>query len=142
MIYLLNGIPFDITIEHKIGEVNYPKGWFLDAGNRLTIGIVETPSPVAPIPTAAELFLAAKVSLTLQVQAHLDNTAASRGYDDVVSACSYAGAVNPFQAEGIQFVTWRGNVWATCYTLLAEVQAGTRPIPTVAELLLLLPVLL
>lgn len=75
------------------------------------------------------------------VQAHLDAAAKTRNYDDIVSACSYAGAANPFQAEGIAFVAWRGDVWATCYEVMDEVQAGGRAAPTIAALIAELPAL-
>ena len=78
-------------------------------------------------------------ALTKTVQAALDDEARSRGYDNVVSACSYAAAPNPFQSEGQAFVSWRGNVWAACYAMLAQVEAGTRPVPTAAEVLAELP---
>lgn len=74
------------------------------------------------------------------VQNHLDKEAQKFGYDSVLSACSYAGYANPFQAEGQSFVEWRGNVWAYCYQLLADVEAGTRNVPTDTELLAELPV--
>lgn len=75
------------------------------------------------------------------VQAHLDAAARAHHYDNIVSACSYAGAPNPFQAEGAAFVTWRGAVWASCYVTMADVQAGTRAAPTIAELIAELPAL-
>lgn len=70
----------------------------------------------------------------------LDTTAQAHGYDDIVNACGYAAAPNPFELESKAFVTWRGNVWGTSYTIMAEVQAGTRPQPTLTEFLALLPV--
>jgi len=75
------------------------------------------------------------------VESHMDETVAERGYSSIVSACSYAGAPNPFQDEGIACLTWRGNVWAKCYEILAEFQAGTRDKPTVDGLISELPVL-
>lgn len=83
----------------------------------------------------------AKTALSGYVQQHLDSAARLRGYDSILSACSYAAGQNPFQAEGQAFVAWRGDVWASCYTMMAEVQAGTRPVPTAVELLAALPVL-
>ena len=74
------------------------------------------------------------------IQSHLDNGAKERGYDSVLSACSYVGYPNPYENDGKSFIAWRGNVWAYCYTALAEVQAGTRTEPTLAELLAELPV--
>ena len=75
------------------------------------------------------------------VEKYMDEAVAVRGYSSIVSACSYAGAPNPFQDEGIACLTWRGNVWAKCYEILAEFQAGTREKPTVEELIAELPVL-
>lgn len=73
------------------------------------------------------------------VQAHLDAGAQAAGYDNVLSACSYAGYANPFQAEGQSFVAWRGAVWAYCYAQLALVKAGNRAEPTVDALIAELP---
>lgn len=92
--------------------------------------------PAPPPPTAEQTI----ASLTNAVQSLLETTAQSVGYDGIVSACSYAGAPNPFQAESQRFVSWRGNVWATCYAIMGQVQAGNRPVPTESELLAELPV--
>ena len=75
------------------------------------------------------------------VQNYLDAAARAKNYDDIVSACSYAGAPNPFQSEGQAFLTWRGNVWATCYRILADVQAGNRQPPSIDALIVELPAL-
>ena len=40
------------------------------------------------------------------------------GYDNIISACSYAGFTNPFQSEGQQILAWRGDVWTTAYSNL------------------------
>lgn len=59
----------------------------------------------------------------------------------VLKAASYAALPvgEPFQAEGVQYALWRSAVWVKCYEVLADVQAGTRAIPTVDELLAELP---
>jgi hypothetical protein len=75
------------------------------------------------------------------VQSHLDAKAQERNYDNIVSACSYAGAPNPFQADGSAFVAWRGDVWAACYQIMGEVQGGQHGAPTIADLIAELPVL-
>ncbi len=77
--------------------------------------------------------------MTAAVQSHLDQSAKARGYDGIVSACSYAGAPNAFQAESVAFLTWRAAVWVRCYEVLAEVEGGIRPIPTESEIISLLP---
>lgn len=48
--YLHNGLKFDINISRTLGDVQYPRGWFLDADNRAALGIVEVPDPVWPDP--------------------------------------------------------------------------------------------
>lgn len=73
------------------------------------------------------------------VQVMLDAVAREHRYDDIMSACSYAAAPNPFQAEGAAFVAWRGACWAKCYAIMAEVQAGTRQQPSIPQLLAELP---
>ena len=92
-----------------------------------------TPPPY--VPTSEQI----QQRLTFVAQLHLDAKAREKGYDNIVSACSYAAVPNIFQAEGIAFINWRSDVWAHCYQALADVQAQARPIPTEAELLAELP---
>ena len=94
-------------------------------------------SPVVHQPTIEDI----KSRLIVTVQNHLDNTARARGYDSIVSACSYAAVANIFQIEGIAAIQWRSSVWEKCYQILAEVQANTRAIPSESELIALLPVI-
>ncbi len=79
-------------------------------------------------------------ALESSVQAHLDATARTRRYDNIVSACSYAGAANRFQTESVAFIQWRAAVWDYCYAALDAVLAGTRAVPTADELIAELPV--
>jgi hypothetical protein len=55
MKYTFNGAPFDIGAFHVIDDVQYPVGWFFDAGNREAMGIVEgddhEPAPPDPPPS-------------------------------------------------------------------------------------------
>lgn len=46
--YLLNNLKFDVLKAHTIDDTQYPQGWFLDAANRVAVGIVEVPDPVRP----------------------------------------------------------------------------------------------
>lgn len=76
-------------------------------------------------------------------QARLDTFAKEKGYDNILSACSYATSTNPtFAAEAATCIALRDATWATFYTLQAEIQAGTRQMPTKEELVTLLPVLI
>jgi hypothetical protein len=76
----------------------------------------------------------------MAVQVLLDSTAQERRYDNIASACTYAGDPDPvFDAEGMACKVWRSAVWRACYEALAEVQAGTRPIPTIEDFVASLP---
>lgn len=88
--------------------------------------------PVPLLPTEADYVAA--------VQNLLDSTAQTRHYDSILSACTYAGStVTKFHDEGVACLNWRDAVWAKCYDLMAQVQAGTLAQPTVPELLAMLP---
>ena len=120
--YLLNGT-MSVPMADGNREYELIKLWIAE-GN--------TPEPEY---TEAEIVEQTKQMALTAVQNMLDNAAKKKGYDSILSACSYAAYPNPFQAEGQEFVAWRGAVWAKCYEILAEVEAGTRPAPTVPELL-------
>lgn len=66
-------------------------------------------------------------SATLQaVQGHLDSVASSRGYDGILSLCSYALDPTPqFSKEGRAGVAWRSAVWGAVYAYASGVEAGT-----------------
>lgn len=71
-----------------------------------------------------------------------DETARSRGYDSRITCALRAGYAGPFHDEGTAFAAWMDTCYATAYQMLAEVQAGTRPMPTsIPEALSLLPVM-
>ena len=89
-----------------------------------------------PAPTQAQII----AFLEAAVQSHMDGAAHAAGYDSILSAVSYIGS-SRFGPQAVAFRDWRDAVWGACYAIEAAVQAGTRPIPTVAELLAELPVL-
>lgn len=67
---------------------------------------------------------------------HLDATAQARRYDNRITCMVRAGFPGPFQAEAIAFATWCDTCNATAYELMAEVQAGTRPLPATTQALI------
>lgn len=74
---------------------------------------------------------ALKSSIVSATEQRLDAFARTRGYDDIKSASDYAGCSVPqFSIEGQYCKDKRAETWAKCYEILAEVQAGTRPVPS------------
>jgi hypothetical protein len=108
--------------------------------------IAEWKHPTFVCPTDSELAALDNVAfnsvaeLSAAVQAHINATARSQGYDSALSCVSYiTSTVATYRTEAATMRDWRDAVWTRCYELLAEVQAGTRPIPTESELIALLP---
>lgn len=66
-----------------------------------------------------------------QTQNRLDAFAQTRNYDGILSLCTYATSpTQKFSEEGQYGVTSRDATWSKLYEILAEVQAGTRPMPS------------
>ena len=69
-------------------------------------------------------------SVQQAVQQRLDDFARTRNYDGIMSAATYATSTVPgFAAEGQYAVQARDASWAACYQIMADVQAGLRPMP-------------
>lgn len=103
---------------------------------------------VFPEPTPKEQEVALQKKYTRLIQGILDAEAYALGYTGpgeavegaCMSVCSYVDTgVSKFDDEGRAFRAWRSAVWALGYEILAEVKAGKREIPSVEELLALLP---
>ena len=93
--------------------------------------------------TPSQVAEAIQAEVIKSTQLRLDTFAQTRNYDGILSACTYAtSAVSKFALEGQCCVTSRDATWAALYTILAEIQAGTRPMPTsYADIEPLLPAL-
>lgn len=69
-----------------------------------------------------------------KVQDRLDSFARSKGYDSILSACTYAtSSIVKFKVEGQYCVDSRDRTWGALYQILEEVQKGARPIPSCYE---------
>ena len=92
-------------------------------------------APPSP-PAFSDRVQAAEVA----IQARLDAEAQTRGYDGILSLCTYATSkTKKFQTEGQAGVNWRDAVWAYAYSYMADVQAGKQPEKTIPALLAALP---
>ena len=74
------------------------------------------------------------------IQTHLDKKAKEFRYDNMMSARSYAGYENPFQAEAQKLAVWASSCWVKAGEIEADVQAGNREMPTIDEVLSELPI--
>jgi hypothetical protein len=90
-----------------------------------------------PLPTTAELV----VQYTAALEAHFDARAKERRYDSRITCSLRAGYPGPFQAEGTAFAVWMDTCNALGYSIMEDVLGGERPMPTIAELIAEMPVL-
>jgi hypothetical protein len=88
---------------------------------------------VVPLDEAEQSAMAAQIQseIVTATQQRLDNFAKTRNYDGVLSLCTYASSPNTkFQAEWQYGVEARDATWTKLLEILAEVEAGTRPMPS------------
>ena len=78
-----------------------------------------------PEPTEEEKMLAHKAMIEAQLDAHLQELAASRGYDDPKSLATYFNSTKErFRREGIAFVRYRDDVYDVGYDILDKCISG------------------
>jgi len=111
-----------------------------DEGNAFYLDFLEWCKDHEPaVPAGPTLAERARVLLA-GVDGHLNATAQAKGYDSILSASVRAALPDsPFHAEGVAFGTWMDQVYATCYQLMAAVQAGDAEEPTLEQLIAILP---
>lgn len=132
-----NNIPADAveitTEEHQVLLEGQSQGKIISA-DKNGKPVLKDPPPPTPEQIIAQYDAA--------VQQRLDDFAKTRNYTNIMSAATYATSTVPkFKAEGQYAVEARDATWAKCYEVLAAVETGTRPMPTLDELLAELPVL-
>lgn len=89
-------------------------------------------TPSEPIPLTPEE-IAAKLQLDIitLTQHRLDDFARTRGYDGILSLCTYVTSPSlRFSAEGQYGVEVRDATWSKLYEILGEIQNGIRPMPS------------
>lgn len=125
--------------EVKVGDIRYEiEEWSLPTFEIFQDKVVGTVRASArPLPDSNTMM----TNMVNSVQSRLDEFAKTRAYDGILSACTYATSNVPkFATEGQYCVNKRDETWAVCYTILAEIEAETRPIPkTFSEIEPLLP---
>ena len=93
-------------------------------------------------------FLAVKrqqlqTAIVSTVQNRLDTFAQARGYDNILSACTYANSsVTKFKNEADYCIAQRDATWTTLYSILADVEAGIRTVTSFADIEAELPILI
>ena len=80
-----------------------------------------------------------KEEYSAAIQNMLDSKAKELGYDNIISACSYAGYQNEFQDESILLGMWRSSVWSKTYAIFADADSSLRELPTIDSMLIELP---
>lgn len=129
-----------IVVDGRVTEVNE---WDYDIGVPLPEGFPDIDNTwlfdgenFFPDPTLL------KKRLIDAVQSHLDSVAQSRGYDNILSAATYAISLHPrFSVEGVKARDWRDAVWQVAYQAMVDVEAGLRAVPSADELIAELPIL-
>ena len=116
---VINVTVADLPLEpnwHQSDEAQI--GWLFDG---------QFSSPPPPIKSDETI----RAEIEGEVQLRLDNFARTRGYDNIVSACSYATSSSErYGVEGRYCVLAREQTWDTLFAIESEVLMGTRPMPT------------
>ena len=69
-------------------------------------------------------------SMEVQIAERLNLFAKTRGYDDIVTACSYANStVTKFVNEAQYCISVRDNTWSVLFSIIADCENNIRPIP-------------
>lgn len=88
------------------------------------------------------VFEETKTTYEKALEEHIDKKANERGYTTIHTASLRAALVNsPYHAEGLVYGAWMDACNAKGYEVLAQVQAGTIPLPAVEDFIAMLPVL-
>lgn len=90
-------------------------------------------------PTEEEI----QAQLEQGIEAWMNTVVAERHYNSIDTCIArYTDSSNPKYAQEAKAVKdWNTAIWDKCWDILAEVKAGTRPIPTLEEVIAELPVL-
>lgn len=134
-------VPFEQTKEATDWVNSIDGNYYLEDYERDENGNMQLIVRQLPQPTPEEIEAQLQKQMTDTVQYALDAFAKTRGYDGIMSACSYSNSTDAqFKLEADYCIQLRDTTWRMGYAILAEVKAGNRPVPTVEELIAELPV--
>ena len=78
-----------------------------------------------PEPSEEEKMKAYAKTIEMQVDAHLQELASSRGYDDVKSCVGYFNSTDEtFQREARAMTVYRDHLYRTCYNIMNQCEKG------------------
>lgn len=122
---VLESLTYDASTDKLVPCAPYVTGAFV-----ATVQVV--PLTVEDLNTLeANKKAAVKSEVIQQTQSRLDSFAQTRNYDNILSACTYATSpTTKFATEGQYCVAQRDATWAKLLEILADVEAGTRPVPS------------
>lgn len=108
--------------------------------NRAVTGEFGTISEYTPPTLSTEQIIQ---NLTSLVNKKLNDFAKERGYDNILSACTYtSSSVQKYQVEGQYCIVARDITWQTFYSILSDVNSNLRTLPSEQQLLSELPQLI
>ncbi len=119
------------------------EGEWIELWEQVNAYAQEHPEVVFPEPTEEHEPTPEEIiaSYTQTIQEALDTFAKTKGYDGIMSACSYAESTDPiFAAEAAYCIKLRDTTWRQAYTIMDEVLAGTRQLMTIEDLIAELPI--
>ena len=73
------------------------------------------------------------------IQSHIDAQAKKLGYDNIGSIGKYLGYDNPFRTECEKLGVFNSNCWIKSFEVQTQVEGGEIPMPTVDELITMMP---
>lgn len=118
----------EVSDEVFFRTINETDGiWVLENGNVLKLGF--------PEPTTEEVIANAIALAKETIQGEVDANARRLEFSDGNSLILYAGFPNDFQDLARTFAVWEVAQWRAASVYQTEMLAGTKPIPTKAQIL-------
>ena len=120
----------EVELRKLIGALNISLPEEFKAEHVAEYGWIPFEQP-AVILSPEEQVLKLQEDIVTRTQQRLDDFARTRNYDGILSAATYAtSTILKFATEGQYAVQVRDLTWSKLYEIMAEVQAGTRPMPS------------